>query len=212
MDLDEIKTVSEIVESWISTAAVLVGGSWVLWRFVLQRESHPKIEFGLELHVLGRVRDELLVNVVAVITNRGTVRHYLRDFWFVLNHLSSNDDIATGGADIDGQVRFRAGDRRCYWIQADRNQYFIDAGVTQRYTHVMAIPAATKFAHVYGHFKYPDHGKRYQSVQQAFALPDAPLASGDGSHARQRSPWLRAISPVALACVTILAARRLTRG
>lgn len=209
MDLEELKTISEIVQTWISSLAVFVGGGWVLWRFVLQRESHPKIEFGLELQVLGQVRDTLLVNVVAVIANRGTVRHYLRDFWFVLNHLSDDDRIRIGGPEIDGQVQFNEGSRRCYWIQADKRKYFIDAGVTQRYTHVMAIPLPIKYAHVYGHFKYPGYRKRYQSVQQAFTLPDRRVESRGETRPRKRSAVIGVASASAIA-LALLAARRLT--
>lgn len=64
------------------------------------------MEFGIELHVLGRVGNNVLVNVIAVVTNRGAVRHYLCDFWFVLNTLKTTDRIEFGGDEIDRQVRF----------------------------------------------------------------------------------------------------------
>jgi len=160
MDLDEIKTVSEIIQSWFSTAAVILGGGWVLWRFILQREAHPKIEFAIELQVLGRVHDEWLVNVIAVVTNRGTVRHYLCDFWFNLHPLSTNDRIVIGGPEIDCQVRFGPTERRRDWIAADRTDFFIDPGVTQRYIHVTAVPLRTAFALVYGHFRIRRQAER----------------------------------------------------
>jgi hypothetical protein len=53
MSLDDWKTVAEIASNLATVAAVLVGGAWVLWKFGLQREAHAKIEFDLELNVLG---------------------------------------------------------------------------------------------------------------------------------------------------------------
>jgi hypothetical protein len=121
--------------------------------------------------VLGRVGDEWLVNVIATITNRGTVRHFLRDFWFVVNHRSANEIITFGGPEIDRQVQFRESGGKCYWIEADTTKYFIDAGVTQKYTHVTTVPVSSDFILVYGRFKYPGLRTKYQSIQQAFALP-----------------------------------------
>lgn len=178
MDLVDLKGVSEIVQSWLSSAAIVIGSLWALWRFVLQREAHPRIEFAVDLNVLGRVGDDRLVNVIATITNRGNVRHYLRDFWFVVNHRKASDPIKFGGAEIDGQVEFTRGTRKCYWIQEQSEKYFIDAGVTQKYTHVTTIPATSDFVLIYGRMRYPGFRERYQPVQQAFALPaaqDAPI-------------------------------------
>ena len=190
MDLEEIKTVSEIIQSWCSTAAVLLGGGWVLWRFVLQREAHPKIEFAIELQVLGRVHDEWLINVIAVVTNRGTVRHYLCDFWFNLHPLSMNDQIEIGGSEIDGQVRFGRAARRRDWIAAGRTDFVIDPGVTLRDIHVTTVPLKTAFALVYGHFRYPGSGGTYHSAQQAFALsgPAAPNGKAIRSTASRLDP------------------------
>jgi hypothetical protein len=171
MNLEELKTVSEVAGSWLSSLAILVGGGWVFWKFILQREAQPKIEIGLDLNVLGRVGDEWLIDVIAVVTNRGTVRHYLRDFWFDLNVLSPFDPIEIGDDEIDGQVRFRSPDRRRYWIAAERTGFFIDPSVTQRYTHVTTVPADVTFLLVYGRFRYP---KDYHPVERAFALPGAP--------------------------------------
>ena len=37
----------EAVQALVTSVALVVGGSWALWRFVLQREGRAKIEFSL---------------------------------------------------------------------------------------------------------------------------------------------------------------------
>jgi hypothetical protein len=186
MSLDEFKTVSEMVHAWFSIIAILIGGVWVLVRFVLQREAYAKMEFGLELHVLGRVGNDVLVNVIAVVTNRGAVRHYLHGFWFVLNALKTTDPIELGGDEIDGQVKFNLVTDKRYWIaEKPKTKYFIDPGATQRYVHVTKLPASVEFVLVYGRFQYPGCKKRYHSAQNAFALP----ALTTNPYIKISSPW-----------------------
>jgi len=37
----------EAVQALVTSVALVVGGGWALWRFVLQREGRAKIEFSL---------------------------------------------------------------------------------------------------------------------------------------------------------------------
>ena len=175
LTLEQAKTISAIAQSACAVMAVLVGSIWAIWRYALKREAQPKIEFTLELQALGAIAEERLVNVVAVITNRGSVRHYLSDFWFNLHPMREGDPVIIGGPEIDGQVKFGRSERKRYWISPSRKRFFIDPGVTQRYIHVTTIPLAARFVLVYGHFAYP--GSEYHSAQQAFDLPAVPPAA-----------------------------------
>ncbi len=65
---------------------VLVGGGWALWRFVLEREGKPKIQFDLDLNILGKQGNKFLVEVIAIVENKGRVRHWLKDFRFDLHY------------------------------------------------------------------------------------------------------------------------------
>jgi hypothetical protein len=195
LTLEQAKTISAIAQSACTVMAVLVGGIWAIWRYALKREAQPKIEFALELQPLGAIAEERLVNVIAVITNRGSVRHYLSDFWFDLRPLHESDPVIIGGPEIDGQVKFGRSERKRYWIRPSGKRFFIDPGVTQRYIHVTAIPLAARFVLVYGHFAYP--GSEYHSAQQAFDLP-AVLPSA--SPLRLRKPpllLLALLAPIA---------------
>ena len=99
MTLANWKTASELVHNVITSLAVIVGGCWVLWRFVLQRERFSRIEFSLDLRLLGRSGDRLLVEPAAIVTNRGPVRHWLTDFRFDLHY------VPAGAAPLDGDER-----------------------------------------------------------------------------------------------------------
>lgn len=75
-DACEWKSVAEIISNLVTALAVIAGGGWALWRFGIQREAHAKIEFGLQLNVLGRQGGSLLVEVIANVTNKGLVRQW----------------------------------------------------------------------------------------------------------------------------------------
>ena len=63
MTATEWKDAVQAVQALVTSVALVVGGGWALWRFVLQREGRAKIEFSLALNTLGVQKDRLLVEV-----------------------------------------------------------------------------------------------------------------------------------------------------
>lgn len=190
MDISQWKNVAEIVEKSVTSLAVLVGGGWALWKFVIQRESHAKIEFDLELNVLGGQAGKLIVEVVAKVTNKGLVRHWLEDFCFDLLYLPHNAAVVLGDQRINKQVLFQPVIKKRYWIPPDWLATFIDPGVCQRYTYVAAAPADARFLLVFAKFKYPDEESEFHTAQKVFPI----LLSGSPANlelnpdARQQQP------------------------
>jgi redox-sensitive bicupin YhaK (pirin superfamily) len=60
-----------------------LAGAWIVWRFVLQREEHPRIEFGVELtrqgnlSIAGIPLDE---PVAFVMNTPGEIRQAMIDY------------------------------------------------------------------------------------------------------------------------------------
>ncbi len=47
---------SEIFKNILTSIAILIGGGWTFWRFILQREGHSKIQFnGFFMNLLASV-------------------------------------------------------------------------------------------------------------------------------------------------------------
>jgi len=170
MNLEELKAVAEIISKLVTALSVLVGGGWAIWKFGIHREAHAKIEFDLELNILGRQADSLLIEVIAKVTNKGLVRHWLRDFRFDLLYLPKDTPVELGDQRINQQVLFRTVFKKRYWIPPDWMSTFIDSGVSQRYTYVASAPADTRFLLVFAQFKYPDAESEFHTAQKVWAV------------------------------------------
>ncbi len=177
MTLNDWKTVAEIASNSATVAAVVVGGLWVLWKFGLQREAHAKIEFDLELKVLGFQAGSAIVEVIAKVTNRGLVRHWLSDFRFDLLYLPKNDPVTLGDKRINEQVLFQPVFKKRYWIPPDWMSTFIDPGVCQRYSYLAAAPENARFLLVFAQFKYPDAESEFHTAQRVFTVEGAAPAN-----------------------------------
>ncbi len=75
---------SEIIKNVVTTIAILIGGAWTIYRFGINRERHPKLQFDLLLNVLGKTEQHYIVELTATIENKGLTRLYIEDFIFHL--------------------------------------------------------------------------------------------------------------------------------
>jgi hypothetical protein len=61
--------------------AILIGGIWTFWRFVLNGEGKPKIQFDIDLRIVGRQDSKIIIEAIAIVHNKGKVRHYIKKFF-----------------------------------------------------------------------------------------------------------------------------------
>ncbi len=170
MDLNYWESLAEIVSKTATALGVLIGGGWALWKFGIHREAHAKIEFELELNVVGYQAESILVEIIAKVTNKGLVRHWLRDLRFDLLSLSKDASVVMGDHKINEQVLFQPIIKKRYWIPPDWLNSFIDAGVCQRYTYITAAPMDAKYLLVYAKFKYPDSESDFHTAQKVWSI------------------------------------------
>lgn len=166
----DLKDISEIVQNLATAVAILIGGGWTLWNFVLRRDRHPKVQFNVDLKVIGTHKEGYIVEVIAIIENKGIVRKYMEDFRFDLLILSEHDIIKEGGNNINGQVLFRKIIDKRSWIPPGWEYSFIDSSVTQHYANTTIIPLDAKFAIVHGHFKYADKRSEAHTAHKTFLI------------------------------------------
>lgn len=139
--------------------AIILGGLWVLWIFFLERTLYAKIEFDVDLNLVGKQGDKLLVELTAYLTNKGKVRQKIREFEFTLLYLDENSSLSLGSEEeINQQVKFDKL-RKGHWKPSTWNYTFIDAGVRQRYTYITTAPSNAIFLLLYSRFKYPWSGE-----------------------------------------------------
>jgi hypothetical protein len=182
-DFEAARSVVTIIKEGVTTFGVVFGGIWAYRRFGTRREGHPKIEFTLDAKALGVVDDKMLVEVSAILENKGLVRHEISDFTFSLYTLPSKGEIRTDDAKLQGQVRFNKEEWNCpdegpktkrSWISERFGSTFVDPGVTQRYTYIASVPSDTAFVLLRSEFKYPDAVSDFHSAQNAFSVRQPP--------------------------------------
>jgi hypothetical protein len=166
---DLTQYVTLLREIGTSLAGVIVG-AWVLWKFIIRREAHPKIQFILELNNVGSVDDKLLVEVVAIVENKGLVRHRLDNFQFDLRYLLQDEKIVEGEEKINFQIAFDHTLPTRSWIPRKWEYTFVDPGVMQRYSYLAWLPADAAFALIYAHFRYPDAASEFHTAQKVFRI------------------------------------------
>lgn len=176
MDPKAFSTWVTVVKDSATTLAIILGGVWALWKYVLRRESRAKIQFSLDLNLVARLDDKWIVEAIAVVENKGLVRHNVRDFRFDLHYLPRGAAVREGDERINQQVLFEPVVRKKYWIPPDWLSTFVDPGVTQRYTYVTWLPGDAAVALLYAQFRYPDADSEFHTAQKAFPIPSSPGA------------------------------------
>lgn len=163
MTTEELKDIVETVESVLKSIGLVIGACWVYFRFIRTRENHPKIQFDIDLRLLGRQDEKIIIEVVAILENKGVVRHRVNNFTCDILVLRENKPVIPGDERINYQVLFekanpaKTGSRdttRIVWIPEKWYESFVDAGVKQRYTYLAAVSGDAAFIGVYSQFYY----------------------------------------------------------
>jgi hypothetical protein len=165
-----ITETTEIIKNIITAVAIMIAGIWTIYRFGINREKYPKLQFDLDLQVLGKEAEYILIELTAILENKGLTRLYIKDFTFNLLFLKENAPIDLSDEKINSQLKFNYAIQKKAWVKDEHNP-FIDGGIIQRYRYVYAIPHTAKYAMIYSKFrdtKKSSEEKYY--LQRAFNL------------------------------------------
>ena len=149
-------SISEL-SSIVTTLAILIAGIWTLYRFGISRERYPKLQFDLDLRQLGDSGDKNIVELVAVITNKGITRQYIRDFKF--NILVFDDQMPFDQSDlkIEKRLKFKDLEKGLNWDDP-KHTAFVDGGMRREFTYVTALEKEVRFVMIYSKFKEVKRG------------------------------------------------------
>jgi hypothetical protein len=170
MDTSDFNNITSAIQNIIAALAILVGGIWALFKFVIYRESYPKVQFDLDLRILDKIQNQIVVEVVAIVENKGLVRHWLNDFKFDLFVLPKDKALVEGDKNINYQIQFEKVVDGRYWIPPDWKTTFIDPSLRQEYTYVTHIPDNSSLALIYATFRYPDEESNFHAAQKTFRV------------------------------------------
>ena len=147
--------------SLFTILALVLAGAWTVYRFGIAREQYPKLQFELQLNKLGTSRDKVIVELIAVITNKGIARQYIKGFRF--NILTFDDEMPFDLSDprIEKRLKFKKLNKaenqdtkgELSWIDS-KYPVFVDGGITREFRYVTALDKDVRFVMIYSKFDH----------------------------------------------------------
>ncbi len=164
-----------------SLAFSAMSGVWIAWQFLIKRKGDPGAELQVELEFVGKQDGKWLVEIIALVTNRGFVRHWYQDFRVAVRYLLPNDQITDGDARINYQlcctrtIDERIDGKRRYFA----NAMYIDPRLTFRHSYVTFVPSEATIVWVQCSFQFPGRRAWFawtkqmetKNVQRLFKVP-----------------------------------------
>lgn len=169
MTLDEMDKVASIVQAAATSFALVAGGIWAGLRSHRERERHPHIEFTADIVYVLAQGDSWVVELVSTVTNKGKVQHRIEQFEFDLSILTLGEPVTTSEA-FGGQALFPTEVARGSWLPAGMKYFFIEPGVTAKYSYVARVPKTASALMLHSSFSYPD-GKHRHTAERTLAVP-----------------------------------------
>lgn len=176
MDLTDFKELTQGVYALVSSLAILVGGGWAYWKFVVQRERTPRAEFDISAEFIGQQDGKWIVEVSAHLANNGKVRHLMKNATLNIRYITATDPIVESSHGHFQQIGFpySIGRRKAWWDS------YIDPGLKFRNSYVAQIPVKATYVLLLCRFEY-DRGEEWP-VQRVIKVPrcdlvDAPQLS-----------------------------------
>lgn len=174
-------SISEI-SSLVTIFALILAGAWTLYRFGISREKYPKLQFDLSVNSLGTSRDKKIVELVAVITNKGIARQYIQGFRFNILTFNDNTPFDMSDTNIEKRLKFQKVNKgnedskgELNWIDS-KYPVFVDGGISREFRYVTALDKDIKFVMIYSKFDHEDKRWFYKNraehyrISKTFAL------------------------------------------
>jgi hypothetical protein len=158
-------TIQEI-SSLVTVTAIILAGAWTLFRFGIGREQYPKLQFDLKLKQLGDSREKHIVELIAVITNKGIARQYIHDFRFNILVFDDTTPFDMSDTKIERRLKFNKinsapdpeSKGELKWIDS-KYPVFVDGGITREFRYVTALDKGVRFVMIYS--KFDHESKRF---------------------------------------------------
>lgn len=177
MTNEELKTLFEIIESAVTTTGIIVAGYWAIFIYGRQRENHPHIQFSADIILHKKIGNWWIAELIACVENKGKVRHKIHDFEFDLYAIRETDDVVSS-SEYRGQVNFPLEVAKGSFLRHDFEYYFIEPGVTAKYSYVTRIPANSEAVIFHTWFKYPNSTKMHVA-EKTTCIPKGDKKSND---------------------------------
>ncbi|MER6425774.1 hypothetical protein [Streptomyces sp. NPDC001137] len=143
-------------------------------RLVQQREHAERIDFGVEVRFVSVHGDTWLVELAAMLDNKGQVQYATSHLTFELRCVYPEDPLITG-ADIGGQVLIPHVLITGSWLPQGWVATLIEPGLTTRYSFVASVPRSATAVLLHGAFRYrAGNDASHHTAESFHAVPESP--------------------------------------
>ena len=164
MGCGESKSVLEVIQSIMTCVGIFVGGLWVLYLYLTQRENQPRIEFSADIIFHKKIGDWWIVELLAYVENKGKIQHKLYNLDFELSSIEVNDEVNLAPT-YNNQVHFPTEIVKGSYLGKGIEYFFIEPGVKSKYSYIARVSAKAEAVIFHTKFKYmrPNRIKRVVS-------------------------------------------------
>ncbi|MFE2426917.1 hypothetical protein ACFXJ5_09210 [Streptomyces sp. NPDC059373] len=144
-------------------------------RLLQQREHAERIDFGVEVRFVSVHGEAWLVELAAMLDDKGQVQYATSHLTFELRCLYPGDPLVAGGAYIGGQVLIPHVLATGSWLPQEWAATLIEPGLTTRYSFVASVPRGATAVLLHGAFRYRAGSDASHHTAESFhAVPDSP--------------------------------------
>jgi hypothetical protein len=172
--ISQTKDLATIIQSIVTPVGLMIGGVWAYRRYVLEESNYPHLQTSAEINFVGLQGDYWIVELVAIIENKGKVPQRIKTFEFDLNALF-HDETATIGKNWEGQVNFGHKLAAASFIPESFRYFVVGPNVTSRYSHVTRVTKDASFLILHCRFDYWDARRFSHAMEKTSKVPSAEI-------------------------------------
>ena len=149
----------------IAFAVLVAGVAWGILKFVRRDEHFPRIAFEVTARFVGEHGGQTLVEVLALLENKGVVPVRITDLAFKLRGVRADDALQGGDESIRGQTRIPHLLREGTFIPKHWKYTFIYPGVLTEYNYITTLDSDVLFVRVEAAFSYDREGSSHHAAK-----------------------------------------------
>ena len=149
----------------IAFATLVAGTVWGISKYVRRDEHFPRIAFEVTARFVGQHGGRVLVEVLAVLENKGVVPVKIKDLQFKLRGVLEDDVLQDGDESIRGQTRIPHELGAGTFVPEHWDYTFIYPGVETEYNYITTLDADVRFVRVEGSFSYDREGASHHAAK-----------------------------------------------
>ena len=164
-----MKEIAELAQIVIATLSIIIGAIWVVYRFILQKERFPKINFTTDINVIGKQGDSYIIELIAVIENIGKAQNKMSNFGFDLNAMLEDDKVQSKekwGGQIDFPHQLISGS----YLPENYKYFFVDSGTIAKYSYLTKAPLSATYLILHSRFVYSNRKSKAHTAEKTIKL------------------------------------------